>query len=235
MNRVLFGDAVDRMASIPDNSVDFICADLPSGRTANPWDVIIAPEKLWPEYWRVAKENAAIVIFGQDKFTAMMMLSSKHHRYNLIWEKTTATGFLQARIQPLRAHEDMMVFYRRKPVYNPQKTTGHARKRSHANGPSSNYARHRKRSYDSTERFPRSVWKFPTDKQKDHHHPTQKPVALIEQLIKTYTNPGDVVLDNVAGSGTTAVACIKTDRKYILIEKDPDMKAVITERISKAL
>lgn len=165
-----------------------------------------------------------------------MMLSDKNHRYNLIWEKTTATGHLNSGRMPMRSHEDMMVFYKKLPTYNPQKTTGHERKVSSAkhkrnSKQTTNWGEHGFTSYDSTERFPRSVWKFPTDKQKKAWHPTQKPVALIEEAVKTYTNEGDVALDNVAGSGTLGEACINTNRNFILIEGDKSNIDIIKNRL----
>lgn len=216
----------DKMRLIPDSSVDLICADLPFGKTKNPWDVVIPPEKLWIHYWRVLKPNGAIVLFGQDKFTAMMMLSDPNHRYNIIYEKTTATNHFNAKKMPLRNHEDMMVFYRALPTYNPQKTTGHPRKVSTAkhkrnSKKTTNYGAHELTSYDSTERYPKSVWKFKTDKQKNPLHPTQKPVLLIEEIVKTYSNEYETVLDNTSGSATTGEACINTNRDFILIEKNP--------------
>ena len=227
-NSVHYADCEYLMPKIIDGSVDMICADLPYGTTKNRWDVIIDPEMLWQNYWRMLKPNGCVVLFGQDKFTAQMMMSSKHHRYNLIWQKTSPTGFLNSKRMPLRDHEDMMIFYKKLPTYNPQKTTGHPRKVSTAehkrdSKKTTNYGEHNLKTYDSTERYPKSVWKFKTDKQKSAIHPTQKPVALIEELIKTYTNEGETVLDNTAGSMTTGIACINTNRKYILIESDPEI------------
>ena len=118
---IMQGDCLERMLEIPSKSVDLICCDLPYGVTNNKLDVAIDPEALWAQYWRIAKDNAAVVLFGQDKFTATMMLSSKYHRYNLIWDKQLTTGFLNASKMPLRSHEDIMVFYRKPPIYNPQK------------------------------------------------------------------------------------------------------------------
>lgn len=223
---IIYGDALEKMKLIPDNSIDYICADLPYGKTRNKFDKIIDPEKLWEQVWRVAKPNTAVKFFGQDKFTAMMMLSTKWHRYNLIWEKTTVTGHLNANKQPLRCHEDMMLFYKKKPTYNPQITTGHVRKVStakhHRNSKkTTNYGKYGLTDYDSTDRYPRSVWKYATDKQKSKLHPNQKPVALIEESVLTYSNEGETVLDLCSGSGTLAEACINTNRDFIIIEKDP--------------
>lgn len=230
---ILFGNCLHLMPDIPDNHIDLICADLPYGKTKNPWDIVISPKKLWPQYWRILKPNGIVLLFGQDKFTATMMLSDPNHRYNLIWQKTTATGHLNSSEMPLRSHEDMMVFYKQQGTYNPQKTTGHPRKVSTAkhkrnSKKTTNYGDHNLTSYDSTERYPKSVWTFPTDKQISADHPTQKPVALIKEIVLTYSNEGDTVLDNTAGMGTTGVACVDTNRNFILMEKDklifPDMK-----------
>lgn len=236
VNKILHGDCLELMKNIPDESIDMVFCDLPYGSTRNRWDVIIDPDKLWEQYWRIAKPNAAILLFGQDKFSAKMMLSDPNHRYNIIWEKTSPTGHLNAKKMPLRSHEDIMVFYKKLPTYNPQKTIGHKRKvstSSHKRNSkkTTNYGEHGLTSYDSTERYPKSVWKFATDKQKSALHPTQKPIALIEEGIKTFSNEGDVILDNCSGSGTTGISCINTARKFILIEKDFGIFNTGAERI----
>ena len=193
---------------------------------------------LWYHYERIIKDNGAILLFGQDKFSAELMCSNpKLHRYNLIYEKTTATGHLNANEAPMRAHEDILVFYKQLPTYNPQKTYGHVRKVSTASHKrnskkTTNYGEHGLTSYDSTERYPRSVIKFKTDKQRSKLHATQKPLALIEYLIKTYSNEGDLVLDNVAGSGTTGEAAENLGRKYILMENDPQSFETIKQRLN---
>jgi len=224
-SKIIQGDCLVEMKNIPDNTIDFICADLPYGKTKNKWDIIIDTTKLWEQVWRITKPNAAVLFFGQDKFSAMMMLSDKNHRYNIIWEKTTVTGHLNAKRMPMRCHEDMMVFYKKLPTYNPQKTKGHERKVSSANHKrnskkTTNYGEHNLTSYDSTERYPRSVWKAKTDKQKLSLHPTQKPVELIEKCVLTYSNEGDIVLDLCSGSGTLAEACLRNNRDFIIIEKN---------------
>lgn len=225
------------MQVIPDGSIDMILCDLPYGVTKNKWDSVIPLEPLWAQYKRIAKPNAAIVLFGQDKFSARLMLSNpKMHRYNLIWQKTSPTGHLNAKKMPLRSHEDILVFYNKLPVYNPQKTTGHIRKVSTADHKrnskkTTNYGEHGLTTYDSTERYPKSVLTFATDKQKSALHPTQKPVALLEYLILTYSHPGAIVLDNCAGSGSLGVACKNTGRIYILIEKEWDNCVTCTQRV----
>lgn len=238
LNKIYNEDCLIGMRRIPDKSIDMILCDLPYGVTKNKWDLAIDPKLLWEQYERVIKDNGAIVLFGQDKFTAQMMLSNpKLHRYNLIWQKTTPTGFLNARKMPLRTHEDIMVFYKNLPTYNPQKTIGHKRKVSTAEHKrnslkSTNYGDYKLHTYDSTERYPTSVLRFPTDKQKSAIHPTQKPVALCEYLIRTYTNEGETVLDNCIGSGSTAIACINSNRSYIGFEIDKKYYDLAIERIA---
>ena len=226
------------MDKIPTGSIDLICTDLPYGQTArNQWDSVIPFEQLWKQYRRIIKENGAIVLFGNGMFTAQLMMSNpRMWRYNLIWEKTQPTGFLNAKKMPLRNHEDICVFYKKLPTYNPQKTTGHKRKVStvaHKRGCKSttDYGEHGLTTYDSTERYPKSVWKFPKDVQHSALHPTQKPLALMEEIIKTYTNEGDTVLDSCMGSGTTGVACVNTGRNFIGIELEGKYFNIAHERI----
>lgn len=231
------GDCLDLMANIPAKSVDLIISDLPYGTTKNKWDVILPFYELWHHYKRITTDNAAIIIFGDNKFTAKAMLSNeKWHRYNLIWQKTTPTQHLNAKKMPLRDHEDMCVFYNKLPTYNPQKTTGHERKVSTAHHKrnskkTDNYGEHEYTGYDSTERYPKSVWKFATDRQKSALHATQKPLALIETLVKTYSNPGDVVLDPTMGSNTTGLACLNLERSFYGIEKDKEMFKIAQQRL----
>lgn len=170
-------------------------------------------------------------------FTAELMISNKEMwKYNLIWEKTQPTGFLNAKKMPLRNHEDICIFYKKLPTYNPQKTTGHTRKVSKAEHKvgcksTTDYGEHGLTTYDSTERYPKSVWKFAKDVQKSALHPTQKPLALLEELIKTYTNEGDLILDSCMGSGTTGVAAVNLGRKFIGIERDEKYFGIAKERI----
>lgn len=237
INKVFNGDCLVVMKNIPDKSIDMILCDLPYGVTKNKWDSVIDLELLWVEYERIIKDNGIIVLHGQDKFSARLMLSNeKLHRYNLIWEKTTPTGHLNAKRMPLRSHEDLLIFYKNLPTYNPQKTSGHERKVSSASHKrnskkTTNYGEHGLTSYDSTERYPKSVLKFATDKQKSSLHPTQKPIALLEYLIKTYTNENDLILDNCAGSGSTGVACMNTGRNFLLIESNEEYYGTIKNRL----
>lgn len=230
INELYNVDCLEEMKEINDKSIDCIICDLPYGQTArNKWDSVIPFEPLWGQYERIIKDNGVIILFANGMFTADLMQSNrKLWRYNLIWEKTQPTGFQNANRMPMRSHEDICIFYKKPPVYNPQKTTGHERKVSTAkhkrnSKQSTNYREIENYTYDSTERFPRSIWKFAKDSQKSALHPTQKPVALIEELIKTYTNEGDLVLDNCAGSMTTAVAAINTKRSYICMEMDREI------------
>ena len=227
------------MEKIDDKSIDMICTDLPYEQTArNEWDRIIPFDLLWNQYERIIKDNGAIVLFGNGMFTADLMHSNrKLWRYNLIWQKTQPTGFLNAKRMPLRSHEDICIFYKSLPIYNPQMTDGHARKVSkaeHKRGckETTDYGSYGLTTYDSTQRYPRSVWTFAKDIQKSALHPTQKPVALIEELIKTYTNVGDLVLDSCAGSCTTAVAAINTGRNYICFEKDEKIFEIGRNRVN---
>ena len=240
MYSLLFGNCLDKMQEIPDESMDMILADLPYGTSRNTWDVQIPMNPLWEQIERVIKKHGAIVLHAQGMFTADLMQSNrKLWRYNLVWQKTQPTGFLNANRMPMRAHEDICVFYKAPPVYNPQKTYGHERKVStaeHKRGSrkSTDYGDYKLTSYDSTERYPTSVLRFATDKQKSAVHSTQKPVALEEWLIKSYTQPGQIVLDMCMGSGSTGVAAISTGRSFIGIEIEPAYYAIATRRIMEA-
>lgn len=223
--QMLNGDCLNLMNDIPDQSVDMILCDLPYGTTQCTWDSIIPFNPLWNHYERVIKDNGAIDLFSAQPFTTLLIASNlKLYRYEWIWEKTSPKGFMNAKIQPLRAHENIEVFYKKKPTYNPIKTTGHNRQRAKRRDIGCEaYGKTLKlNEYDSTERYPRSVQIFSSDTQKSSLHPTQKPVALCEYLIKTYTKPGELVLDNCMGSGTTGVACFNTDRRFIGIEQRED-------------
>lgn len=227
------------MQIIETGSVDMILCDLPYGTTRNKWDSVIPLPLLWTHYERIIKDDGAIVLTAQTPFDKVLGNSNlKLLRYEWIWEKTSATGHLNAKKMPMKAHENILVFYKNLPTYNPQKTSGHVRKVSTAahktnSKLSTNYNPVGLSSYDSTERYPRSVLTFATDKQKSALHPTQKPVALMEYLIKTYTNEGDLVLDNAAGSGSTLVAAKNLGRQYIGIEKDEEYYKICKERLSE--
>lgn len=234
------GDCLEKMKGIPDKSIDMVLCDLPYGTTKLPWDCPINLECLWQEYDRVVKINGAVVLFAQSPFDKVLGLSNMSNlRYEWIWEKGEATGHLNAKKMPLKAHESLLVFYRKLPTYNPQKTQGHVRKSANKSFDTTTLYGSQPRingvSYDSTERYPRSVIKFSKDKQKSSLHPTQKPVALCEYMIRTYTNEGETVLDNCMGSGTTGVACINTGRKFIGMELEEEYFNVAAERINDAI
>lgn len=232
------GDCLILMQEIPDQSLDMILCDLPYGVTAkNHWDSVIPFEPLWEQYRRIIKPNGCIALFAQGMFMSKLMMSASDiWRYNLIWQKTSPTGFLNANRMPLRSHEEICIFYKKLPTYNPQKLSGQPRKVSTAHHhkdskKSTDYGDYNFSTYDSTERYPTSVLTFASDKQKCALHPTQKPVSLCEYLIKTYTNEGDIVLDNCMGSGTTGIAAQNLNRNFIGIELDKSYYQIALERI----
>ena len=235
--QLLHGDCLELMQTIGSNSVDLILCDLPYGTTACKWDSVIPFEPLWQQYERIIKDDGAIVLTAAQPFASILAVSNiKLFRYDWIYEKPNATGFLNAKKQPLRAHESVLVFYKKQPTFNPQKTHGHARKSSHRNSINSEvYGKAIKKTvYDSSDRYPRSVQVFESDKYKLNAHPTQKPLALMAYLVETYSNRGDLVLDNCMGSGTTGVACVFTGRKFIGIEKDLKYFSTARDRINTA-
>lgn len=230
------GDCLQVMNDISAESVDLILCDLPYGRTKNKWDIPIDLTLLWAHYQRIIKKNGCIALFAQSPFDKILAYSNLSiFRYEWIIEKTKATGHLNARKCPMKAHENVLIFYNKLPTYNPQMTSGHS--------PVHNYTKHTDDGScygktkigvsggGSTERYPRDVLRFSWDTQKSALHPTQKPVALLEYLIKTYTNEGDIVLDNCMGSGSTGVATINTGRKFIGIEQDKQYYQIAVDRI----
>lgn len=229
-----FGDCLDVLPTLATASVDMILADMPYGTTRAPWDSQIDLQRLWPELRRVC--TGAIVLFAQSPFDKVLGASNLPMlRYDWVWEKTHATGHLNAQRMPMKAHEVVLVFYDRMPTYNPQKTTGHVRKTATKRGditPLYGAQTDAPLTYDSTERYPRSVQTFASDKQRSKLHPTQKPEALCEYLVRTYSNPGDVVLDFCMGSGTTGAACRTTGRRFIGIESDAGYFAVASDRLA---
>lgn len=233
------GDCLEQMNNIPDGSVDMVLCDLPYGTTRNKWDSVIDLPSLWKQYGRICKPNAAILLFAQTPFDKVLGCSNLSElRYEWVWEKPAATGHLNARKMPMKAHENVLVFYKALPTYNPQKTTGHTRKVStaeHKRGckETPNWGKHGLTTYDSTERYPRSVLLFSTDKQKEALHPTQKPVDLGRYFIRTYSNAGDTVLDNAFGSGTFLVSAYLEGRKYIGIEKEKAFFDIAQERLRR--
>ena len=234
-------DCMEGLKEIPDASVDMVLCDLPYGTTKNEFDKPLPLEHLWAQYNRIVKDNGAVVLFGQQPFTSQLVVSNlKQFRYEWVWVKSKATGFMNAKKMPLKAHESVLVFYKKLPTYHPQGTkkgvsikTGRSRK-----GNSRNYGKTGCGDPDyiqTVTNYPKDVIRFNNPSNKGHLHPTQKPVALCEYLIKTYTNPGEVVLDNCMGSGTTAVACLRTGRNYIGFELDEGYHAIAQQRIADTI
>lgn len=227
-NEIYNMDCIEGMKQIDDKSIDMIFVDLPYGVTArNKWDNIIPFEEMWGQVERIIKDNGAILFFGQDKFSARLMMSNiKLHRYNIIWEKGIPTGFLNANKQPLRVHEDIMVFYKNLPTYNPQKVKG---KPCHTKGKAlnqntddilnnANYNNYKVVETEGDMKCPVSVWHFKKVHPSKAIHPTQKPLELCRYAIKTYSNEGDLVLDFCCGSGSIPLAAKLENRRYIGID-----------------
>lgn len=233
LNNVTQSDCLEVMREIPDRSVDMILCDLPYGTTACKWDSVIPFEPLWAQYERVIKGNGAIVLTASQPFTTVLANSNlRLFRYAWVWEKEQGVNFLMAKKQPLKVHEDILVFYKKQPTYNPQMTKGMPY--ISGKGDSGDVTGRVKKIQTKNEgtRYPRSVIKF---NREVGLHPTQKPVALFEYLIRTYTNEGEVVLDNCIGSGTTAVAAINTGRQFIGIEREPEYVEIANKRIAEEL
>lgn len=220
LNKIYNGDCLEIMQDIPTGSIDMILCDLPYGTTQNKWDSVIPFAPLWQQYERVIKDTGAIVLTAQNPFDKVLGCSNLSIlKYEWIWEKDHGTGHLNAKKAPLKNHEVCLVYYKKPPTYNPQMTKGKPYKITNG-AASKNYGSViQVTTINNGDRYPRSVLKFARD--KNGIHPTQKPVALFEYLIKTYTNEGETVLDNCIGSGTAAVACLRTGRNFIGIEKDP--------------
>jgi DNA modification methylase len=231
------GDCLEVMAGLPDASVDMILCDLPYGTTKNKWDSVIPFDALWAEYRRVAKPNAAIVLTASQPFTTALIASNmRDFRYTQVWDKVGTTGFQTAKVMPLRRHEDICVFYRAKPTYNPaMEVRGAPRKKGGSKTDNGCYGDLRSAESFNNEYYPTSIIQVSNASKKGLVHPTQKPVALMEYLMRTYTNPGDTVLDNCMGSGTTGVACVNTGRRFIGMEMDPEYFAIARDRILAAI
>ncbi|MED0876571.1 site-specific DNA-methyltransferase [Bacillus mobilis] len=235
LNKIYNENCLEGMKRIPDKSIDMILCDLPYGTTRNKWDSIIPLDQMWKQYNRIIKDNGAIILTAQTPFDKVLGASNlKLLRYEWIWKKSNGTGHLNAKKMPLKNHENILVFYKKLPIYNPQFTEGTPYKSiSKKARNSSNYGKQRDgiTTINGGYRYPLSVQKFNYDKEK--LHPTQKPVALFEYLIKTYTNEGETVLDNCMGSGTTAIACMNTNRNFIGFELDEDYWRLANERIEQ--
>ena len=224
------GDCLELMAGMPDKSIDLILCDLPYGTTRNGWDSVISFDGLWAEYGRIC--SGPIVLTASQPFTsALVMSNAKWFRHNWVWKKTAATGHLNAKRMPMKQHEDVLVFCRDSPTYNPQGLAPYNKVTRRGNN-GTNFGDSGKENFQEWTNYPRSVLEFSNDAKPVH--PTKKPVALMEYLIKTYSNEGDTVLDNCMGSGTTGVACANTNRKFIGMELDSDYFRIARRRISEA-
>ncbi len=233
------GDCLEKMKDIPDGSIDMILCDLPYGTTACKWDEIIPFEPLWEQYKRIIKDNGAIVLTASQPFTSALVMSNiKWFKYEWVWEKNNGTNFQLVKHQPLKITENVLIFYKNKPKYDPQglKKLETKIKCSNKNkaGKLGHLSSEQKRAfyYQEFTNYPKNLLKVNCEKGL---HPTQKPVALFEYLIKTYTNEGDLVLDNCMGSGTTGVACKNLNRNFIGIELDPEYFKIAEKRINENL
>jgi len=229
------GDCLDVMQGIPDGSVDMVCTDPPYGTTNCQWDSVIPFEPMWAQLKRIVKPNGAIVLMASQPFTSALVMSNvAMFKYDWIWQKPKGTGHLNAKKMPMRDKEDVLVFYAAQCNYNPQMTAGKPYNAKSGKTSFDGYgADKRTGNKSSGPRYPKQVQAFPVV-ERDTVHPTQKPVALMEYLIRTYTNPGETVLDFTMGSGTTGVAAANTRRKFIGIEMDADYFAIAQDRIQKA-
>ena len=232
------GDCMDILKSVPSGSIDMILCDLPYGTTQNKWDSVIPFDELWREYRRVTKDNSAIVLTAAQPFTSVLITSNiKEFKYAWVWDKVNRpTGHLNAKKQPMRQTEDVLVFYRSQPTYNPQMTDGEPYV-AIGSKKSGNYgAQKTTTTICDGKRYPRNLLSIPADERGTvgRIHPTQKPIALMEYMINTYTNRGDIVLDNTMGSGTTGVAAIQMGRKFIGIEREPKYFEIACKRIELA-
>ena len=239
MTKLYNGDCIEIMKGIPDRSIDLILCDLPYGTTKCGWDIIISFDDLWKQYKRIIKDNGAIVLFGQEPFSSLLRTSNLDmYRYDIYWEKERLTNIMQVKKRVGKTIETISVFYKNQPTYNPQmiKYDGKPRSNKVKNGKlgklvDDNNDKSVREYVDTGYRYPTQVWKFKRDTLTSNIHPTQKPVALLEELIKTFSNKGDTVLDNCMGSGSTGVACINTNRNFIGIELDENYFRIAKERI----
>lgn len=237
--KLLHGDTIEQMATLPDGCVDMILCDLPYGTTACKWDTVIPFEPLWEQYKRLIKPNGAIVLFGSQPFTSALVMSNpKWFKYAWVWDKVNRpTGHLNAKKQPLRETEDIALFCNGQSAYFPQFLKGLPYTATGSKNSDCYGSQKKTTTVCDGERYPRNILRIAADERGTvgRIHPTQKPVALCEYLIKTYTNEGETVMDNTMGSGTTGVACVNTKRHFIGIERDPTYFAIASARILDAL
>jgi site-specific DNA-methyltransferase (adenine-specific) len=243
INKIYLGDCLQIMKQIDNDSINMVLCDLPYGSTSCKWDIIIDFKKLWEQYLRITKEKSTIVLTASNPFSSLLVNSNiKMFKHELIWEKEQGTGQLNAKKMPLKKHELILVFSKGSIVYNPQKLLNQKAYNKKVNKVPINAINHNENLYNGgvplngytaknvTSRYPTSIVKFNRE-LKNRYHPTQKPVTLFEYLIRTYSNKGDLILDNCIGSGTTAIACKKTDRDFIGIEKDEKYFNIANQRI----
>ena len=235
------GDCLEIMKQIPDKSIDMVLCDLPYGHTSCSWDIIIPFDKLWEQYKRIIKKNGAILLFGNEPFSSLLRCSNLDwYKYDIYWEKERLTNIQQVKRRVGKTVETISVFYKKQCTYNPQMIKHEGPKVSNKvkNGKlgllTDGGNKKVKEYMDTGYRYPTQVWKFKRDCLTSNLHPTQKPVALLEELIKTYSNEGDVVLDNCMGSGSTGVACVNTDRRFIGIELNNEYYQIAENRICEA-
>lgn len=235
LNRIFEDDCLNILPQIPDKSIDMILCDLPYGTTQNKWDSVIPLNILWKEYNRIIKDSGVIALTSQGIFTAKLILSNEQHfKYKFVWEKSKSTNFLNAKKQPLRKHEDICIFYKNQPLYNPQMKTGEPYdkgvRKSQLTGSYGDFSPVHVKSEGL--RYPTDIVYFKTaEAEGEVFHPTQKPIALGQYLIKTYTNPGDVILDNAFGSGSFLISAIKEKRNFIGIERNIDTELFKNKKI----
>ena len=234
--QLIHGDCLEKMKDIPDKSIDMILCDLPYGSTACKWDVVIPFEPLWEQYKRIIKDRGAIVLFGSEPFSSYLRMSNiKQYKYDWVWDKDRSCGSMLAKIRPLKYHENIIVFSTGKENYYPQMTKGVTQNKA-PGGKSDIYGNTPIVRYKSDTYYPRSIQTFKAcHNMTGKIHPTQKPVELLEYLIKTYTLEGEIVLDNTMGSGSTGIACINTKRNFIGIEKDDKYFEIAKKRIEEHL
>lgn len=240
MNRVFLGDCLKVMQQFPDNSIDCVVCDLPYGITNSAWDTIIPFEELWKQYHRIVKINGAIVLFAQEPFASQLRMSNlKNYKYDIYWEKERLTNIGQVKKRVGKTVENICIFYRKQCTYNPQMIKYEGPKRTNKVkdgklGALTDQQEKKVKEYvDTGWRYPTQVWKFQRDCLKSNLHPTQKPLALCENLIKTFSNEGDIILDNCMGSGTTCLAAVKNNREFIGIEKDENFFNIAVQRLNK--
>lgn len=238
MYKILNGDCLDLMKKIPDKSIDLILCDLPYGTTRCSWDIIIPFDTLWEQYNRITKDNTAILLFGQEPFSTLMRMSNlSDYKYDIYWEKERLTNINQVKRRVGKTIENISVFYKKQCIYNPQmiKYNGKPRSNKVKNGKLGSLTDEQEKKVieynDTGWRYPTQVWRFQRDCLTSNLHPTQKPVALLEELIKTYSNENSLILDNCMGSGSTGIACLNTNRNFIGIELNEKYFNIAKERI----